>query len=225
MIHQYQFAQPNQIGDVPKSSSTIIIPPNSPRVLVGYSENAGNTILRIQYWERSPESISLAPKHKHVIYSSQQAGTTWSSSSEETLAEAASLSVGAGIGAFSVSASGSVSNSSTTGFSATEESDSETQIETRVENTTQHDIIAFEWRLVDETLVIHKDKYLASYAVAQSPSVIEVLEFSPGKEFIEQLELTLIESITSDRSGLLPGEFGQKLEKAHSVEEGRTRIS
>lgn len=199
MLHPYYLAKPNHIGPPPRSTASMLIPNNGTRILVGsdYMREEKNNaltsviVLRVQYWERSSESISLAYGQDKDVFTAQTAGRAWSSSSAETIAEEAGMSVSAGIGPFSASVSGSISQSSTTGFSATAESEEESVIETHVENRTKpaRDITAFAWQLIDETLLVNGNVAKASYAVAQTPTVIELLLFPERTKLEEELKL------------------------------------
>jgi hypothetical protein len=84
------------IGPIPQPNRSVIIPPDSPRVLVacGAAPN-GNWVVREQYWERQPDSYCLAPGETKAISMSTTSGMQQTSSQQMEIAASLGLSASA----------------------------------------------------------------------------------------------------------------------------------
>jgi hypothetical protein len=106
---------PNDIGAPPVPTAAMLIPPDSPRILVGCSQLAdGKTVLREQFWDRQPDSLTLAPGEQKTITTTVTTGRQETSTHESTLAASLNMSASAGFGPFSASVSSSLSMTSRT---------------------------------------------------------------------------------------------------------------
>ena len=105
---------PNDIGALPSPNSDVVIPVNSPSVLIGCGTlPSGNTVTREQYWRLLPASFSLAKGEKRTVSFTETAGLQQTSSSQESVSKSVSASASAGWGPVSASVSASLSATST----------------------------------------------------------------------------------------------------------------
>ncbi|MFE6868853.1 hypothetical protein ACFVFS_20125 [Kitasatospora sp. NPDC057692] len=106
---------PNSIGPVPMPNRSVVIPPDSPRVAVGCGKlpATGNTVIREQYWQRLPDSYSIAAGARRTVSYTVTAGMESTSSERTQLASSVTGSATAGWGPISASVSASLSANAT----------------------------------------------------------------------------------------------------------------
>jgi hypothetical protein len=105
---------PNTIGSVPAPNKSVVIPPDSPRVVVGCGKLAnGNTVIREQYWQRLPDSYSISAGAKRTISYTVTSGMENTTSERSQLGAAVMGSTTAGWGPISATVSASLSTNST----------------------------------------------------------------------------------------------------------------
>ncbi|MEU9702873.1 hypothetical protein [Streptomyces sp. NPDC047981] len=120
-ITDWDLLEPNDIGAIPEpdADAGIVIPTDSPRIVVGCGVVgppdflSPNLVVREQCWQRLPNSYSIAPgetKESSYTLSSGRQNTT---SRLDTLEASVSAAVGGGWGPVSASVSGSLSAAST----------------------------------------------------------------------------------------------------------------
>ncbi len=168
--------KPNDIGPPPDpdqpdpdgpagdgQNSGILIPPDSPRVLVGIGtippgvvsyEDKGevsNVLLREQFWRRQPDSYAIAPGEHKTVSLTTTRGKQSTSSNSDTMAKSVGLSTGAGWGPVSASISASLSSSSTTTQQVTITEETTVYESTTFTNTDprQQTEVFLLWQLVD----------------------------------------------------------------------------
>jgi hypothetical protein len=105
---------PNDIGIPPTPNQDVVIPPDSPRVVVGCGVVNGNYVAREQYWRRLPESYSLARGQHRTENYTTTSGIEVTTSQQSQLAASVGVGASAGWGPISASISASVSASSST---------------------------------------------------------------------------------------------------------------
>ncbi|MEU9702872.1 hypothetical protein [Streptomyces sp. NPDC047981] len=105
---------PNDIGIPPTPNAYVIVPPDSPRVVVGCGVVNGNTVAREQYWRRLPQSYSIAKGEVRTESYTTSSGIEATSSQQADLATSVGVSASAGWGPISTSLSASVSAGSST---------------------------------------------------------------------------------------------------------------
>ncbi|MFD7839197.1 hypothetical protein [Streptomyces sp. NPDC059761] len=105
---------PNDIGVPPTPNQDVVIPPDSPRVVVGCGVVNGNGVAREQYWRRLPESYSIAKGEYRTENYTTTSGMEATTSQQSQVAASVGVSASAGWGPISASISASVSGSSST---------------------------------------------------------------------------------------------------------------
>jgi hypothetical protein len=170
--------QPNDIGALPASSPTCLIPTNTPDIIIGigYLTN-GNFITRSQAWIKNANSVSVAPGETKTYSYAVSHGLMDSSSSVETISSSISSSASESAGfawdSVSVSISASLSKSSTHMQSHTV-----TELTTRYDSDTitnngDHPITVFKWQMRESITIFDKyDSVAGSYSQFIAPELI-----------------------------------------------------
>lgn len=168
-------AEPNDIGPIPQPNAATLIPPDSPRVLVGCGlAPTGNYIVREQYWRRADDSYVLAPNETRTIGFTTTSGMQQISSSEETLQKSVSASVSGGWGPVSATVSASLSSNAVNYQQLTITSES-TRFETvKLKNTTTEPQMYLKWQLMDVITVYSSanSAALSCVIIGQSPVIV-----------------------------------------------------
>jgi hypothetical protein len=175
-IDAAMLTSPNDIGPFPAPSPSMLIPVDSPSVLVGCGVVAGgNIVTREQYWHRTSESFALAPKQTHTIGFSSTRGMQETTSEQSTVATSLGLSASAGWGPISASVSASLSATSTS-FQQVTVTEETTHYETIVlSNPSDKTQYFLKWQLMDVVTVFDKGNQrtpLASIVLAQAPVLV-----------------------------------------------------
>ncbi|MFA7763097.1 hypothetical protein [Streptomyces sp. NRRL S-448] len=166
---------PNDIGGVPMPSPSIVIPPDGPRVLVGTGTlPSGNTVTREQFWQRRPESYSIAPGQKKTVSYTATSGMQESSSDEDTVTKSVSASASAGWGPISASVSAALSASSTTSQQVTVSTQTTSFVSNEYDNEgNEYPQMVLVWQLVDVvTFFSPKGVVLSSIVSGTQPTVV-----------------------------------------------------
>lgn len=174
-------SEPGDIGPVPVSTTGVVIPNDSPSILVGYGQakdkdGKSTYLTRSQFWKRSGDSITLAPGESVVTSYTSTTGIQETSSTTETVAMSLNASASAGWGPVSASISAGL-NTSSTSF----QQYVATQIDTRFESRTyapdpNSTRMIFRWQLYDVVSVTAAadNRVLAQVTTAQLPDVVKV---------------------------------------------------
>ncbi|MBB4927980.1 hypothetical protein [Kitasatospora kifunensis] len=165
---------PDDIGEPPVPSKAVIIPPNGPRILVGAGAlHNGHFVTREQFWQRLPESYSLAAGEDKTVNYTQTQGMQASSSDTKTVTGSVSASAGGGWGPFSASVNASLSKSSTRTQQVTVSTETTNFTSNQYTNDTAHGRICLFWQLMDILTVFDgTGTPLASVVSAKGPAVV-----------------------------------------------------
>ncbi|MEV0531964.1 hypothetical protein [Kitasatospora sp. NPDC050463] len=165
---------PNNIGGVPEPNSRVIIPPDGPGILVGAGVLPNrNTVTREQFWQRLPDSYSLAPHETRAVNFTISTGMQQSSSNTKTAADSVSTSARAGWGPFSASVSASLSKSSTSTQQVTVSTQQTSVVSTTYVNDGDSPVMFLNWQLTDVVTVFSpKGRSLSSVVSAATPTVV-----------------------------------------------------
>ncbi|AJP04888.1 hypothetical protein TU94_29010 [Streptomyces cyaneogriseus subsp. noncyanogenus] len=165
---------PDDIGETPVPTRSVIIPPNGPRVLVGAGTLPnGNFVTREQFWQRLPESYSLAAGEEKTVNYTQTQGMQETSSGTETVTASVSASASAGWGPFSASVNASLSKSSTKSQQVTVSTQTTSLASNQYTNDTSHGWMCLFWGLMDVVTVFDgTGTPLSSVVSARGPSVV-----------------------------------------------------
>ncbi|WP_158754887.1 hypothetical protein [Streptomyces sp. NRRL F-2580] len=166
---------PNDIGGIPMPNPSIVVPPDGPRVLVGTGMlPIGNTVTREQFWQRQPESYSIAPGQKKTVSYTVISGMQDSSSDESSVTKSVSASASAGWGPISASVSAALSSSSTTTQQLTVSTQTTSFVSNEYDNEgNDHPEMVLVWQLVDVvTIFTPKGAVLSSIVSGTQPALV-----------------------------------------------------
>jgi hypothetical protein len=182
-IGPVDLSEPGDIGPVPVPTSEIVIPNDSPAILVGCGQardakGIATYMTRSQFWKRSGDSITLAPNEEVMTTYTSTTGIQETSSRTDTVAASLNASVGAGWGPVSASISAGL-NTSSTSFQQYVSTQTDTRFESRTYKPDTSDTrMIFRWQLYDVVTVTKADptdpKVLAQVTTAQHPDVVKV---------------------------------------------------
>lgn len=152
----------------------MIIPPNGPRILVGVGVlQKDRFVTREQFWQRLPNSYSLASSEEKVVNYTQTQGIQESSSDSKTVTDSVSVSASAGWGPFSASVSASLSESSTSAQQLTVSTQTTSYVSSTYQNLGENAELNLLWQLTDVVTVYDADgRPLASVISGEAPPVI-----------------------------------------------------
>lgn len=185
---EYQ-SGPNDIGPVPSPTKQVLIPPDSPRVVVGSGVVAGqNSVVREQYWKRLPDSYSLAPGAKKQVSYTLTTGMQSTTSQQDTISASLGLSASAGWGPISASVSASLSKTSTTFQQQTYTTQATTFTSMELQNETQKPQTLLVWQLTDIVTIFDPKWVPLGSIVTGGEPVIIYGPYNP-LELIEKLPL------------------------------------
>lgn len=142
---------PNNIGPFPEPAKFgPVIPPDSPRVLVGCGALPnGNLVQREQYWERMPDSYCLSPGEQKEFSTTVSEGSLATSSSQTDVTASLDLGASAGWGPVSASISSSLNTQTSTFQQVTVTSRSTSFVSDTVSNTGPTTLLYLRWQLAD----------------------------------------------------------------------------
>ncbi|MFJ3833161.1 hypothetical protein ACIPWI_35175 [Streptomyces sp. NPDC090046] len=177
-LDQTCLLDPNSIGSVPEPYETVIIPPDSPRVVVasGYLPLTGNTVVREQYWQRLPDSYSIAAGAKRTISYTTTSGMESTTSEQTQIGTSVTGSTTAGWGPISATLSASLSNNSTTFQQTSTNVETTAFVSQTYDNTKgEKSRICFYWQLTNLLTVFDPAGNPLTSLVygAESPAVID----------------------------------------------------
>ncbi|MFE2144841.1 hypothetical protein ACFXA3_24400 [Streptomyces sp. NPDC059456] len=189
-ITTWDLLEPNDIGTipVPDVDAGILIPTDSPRVVVGcglMSVNSGssNVVVREQFWQRLPDSYSIAPGETKQSSYTVTSGKQETTSELSTLETSVNASASAGWGPVSASVSASLSTSSTNfqQVTVTEETTSYVAETYSLDPTAESPEMMLYWQLADSvTIYDSKNNPLGSIVTGTQPMVIGGPYTMPG---------------------------------------------
>ncbi|MFJ6482375.1 hypothetical protein ACIQK6_19975 [Streptomyces sp. NPDC091682] len=177
-ITSFDLLDPNDIGLPPKPGDGVIIPQDSPSIMVGCGElETGNVVVREQYWQRLPDSYSIAAGAKRTISYTTTAGMESTTSEQSHVAESVTGSATAGWGPVSATLTASLSNDSTTFQQASTNVETTAYVSQTYDNSKGvKSRTCFYWQLTNVlTMFDSTGNALASLVYgAESPAVIDV---------------------------------------------------
>ncbi|MFF3840026.1 hypothetical protein [Streptomyces sp. NPDC001930] len=174
-ITSYDLLDPNDIGRPPHPEGDTLIPPDSPKIMVGCGTLAnGNVVAREQYWQHLPDSYSIGPLEAKTVSSTVTSGMQQTTSDLVTVEASVTGSASGGWGpvSASISASLSVATSSFQQFTTTAQTTS--YVSDHYENTSdRHSRMYLYWQLTDSVTVYDTDgTALSSVVTGTQPVVI-----------------------------------------------------
>lgn len=180
---------PNDIGPIPvptariveppskapSGTSSMVVPPDSPRVLVGCGTAPnGNLVLREQYWARQNDSLCLAGNETRTVSYTVTSGMQQTSSDTTTLSASLSSSISGGWGPVSASLSASLSKSSTSFQQVTVSEQTTSYVANEIHNPHDEPIAFLRWQLVDVITVFDMatSQPIASLMQGANPTIV-----------------------------------------------------
>lgn len=160
---------------VPRANSTIIVPPDGARILVGCGKSDNlNLVVREQFWVRQNDSICLAGNESKTVSYTVTSGTQQISSSQDTLSTSLGGSVSGGWGPISASISASLSKNSTRSQQLITSQEVTSYVSTKITNKHDEPIAFIRWQLTDVVTVLDKDTLVARASIIQlqNPTVV-----------------------------------------------------
>jgi hypothetical protein len=176
---------PNEIGNPPDPTTDILLPRNSDAISVGFgmlpvsqgqqaTYGTSLNVVHEQYWRRSSQSYTLAPREQKTVIIRQTTGVTMSSEQSSELSAMVSGSASYGLGGFSAAVSASLNYSSSHSEMQTLSSERVTTMEGSVHNIDpDKEVSIFIWELVDLYHLYNAKKHIVLESV-QAPAVIKV---------------------------------------------------
>jgi hypothetical protein len=157
--------EPNDIGPLPQPTSTVLVPQNTPRVMVACAPLAPpakpstNYITREQYWTLQGDSYSISPGETRTVSYTVTAGKQQTSSDEVTVGASlgASASTSGGVpgwGSASASISASLNATASVFQQVTVTEQTSTYISDVVHNTTDTNLV-LRWQISDIVTVFN----------------------------------------------------------------------
>ncbi|MBC7577410.1 MAG: hypothetical protein H7312_08635 [Tardiphaga sp.] len=151
---------PNDIGPIPQPNQTVMVPPNSPRVLVACGtlpptgpgetiSSTSNYVTREQYWALQGDSYSIVPGETRTISFTVTSGKQETSSEQATVAASVGTSAGGGWGPVSASVSASLNMSASVFQQVTITEQTSTYVSDVVTNNSKVPILVLRWQMVD----------------------------------------------------------------------------
>ena len=175
----------NDIGPIPQPSTDILIPPDSPSVVVAQGQLPNkNLITREQCWRRMPDSHTIAPGETRTVGSSISSGMTQTTSDQSTVSSSVSTSVSAGWGPVSASVSASLSQSSTSMHSLTVSEQSTSYESSVLTSTKPNPVMMLRWQICDTINILDGSGAAPTYAPIAS--IVSLLQPS----YLQDYDLT-----------------------------------
>ena len=176
------FLDPDDIGAVPQPTSQVIIPGNSPRVVVGCGHLPnGNDVGREQFWQRMPDSYTLAPGETRTVSYTVTSGMTSTSSSQQTVEASVGVSASAGWGPVSAHVSANLSASSTSFQELSLTSQTTSFNQNVYVNSTEHPQMMLVWQLIDATTIFDAQGIPQASVITGTQPVIVEGPYDPGQ--------------------------------------------
>lgn len=168
-----ELSLPFNIAAIPTAKQGMIIPPNSPKVIVGVGTipHHGNQIIREQYWKRLHDSYSLYGNEEKTINHSVTTGIQQSSSTMQNISESMGLNVHSGWATFSASMSASLNRNTTRTQEISMHTETTRFVTDVIRNETTNTQVYLKWQLMDVFTIANNDNVLSRVEVGQSPQI------------------------------------------------------
>lgn len=175
---------PNDIGSIPEPTSNILVPVNSPLVMVAISTispdgSTTNYITREQFWNLQGDSYSLAVGESRTVSYTIVAGRQTTSSTQDTVGASIGVDAHAGWGPISAGISASLNAESTTFQQVTVNEQTTSYMSDTVTNSGDDDLVVLRWQMTD-VITIFSPSYqpLASIVSGLNPIIVKSYNIS-----------------------------------------------
>ncbi|MBS0535882.1 MAG: hypothetical protein JSR72_17660 [Proteobacteria bacterium] len=180
---------PNDIGAIPQPTQTILVPPNSPSVLVSIgtipptppnqaAPASASVVTREQYWALQGDSYSIVPGESRTTSFTVTSGKQETSSDQATVSSSLGLSAGGGWGPVSASVSASLNVSASLFQQVTVTEQTSTYVSDVVSNTSQNAVLALRWQMADVVTVYNSSGSPLSAINSGSVVIVQAYDLS-----------------------------------------------
>lgn len=164
---------PNDIGIYPIPNSAVVIPPDSPRILVGAGlAPNGSAVIREQFWQRGANSYSLAGNETRVFSTTTTSGTQSTSSTTTDVSASLGLSASAGWGPISAGISSSLSTNTSTFQQVTVSDQFSAYVSDTLTNPSSDAVMYLQWQLTDVVTIFDAGGLAASAVISAENPVL-----------------------------------------------------
>ncbi|WP_024761533.1 hypothetical protein [Streptomyces exfoliatus] len=174
-VTSYDLLDANDIGRPPHPTGSLLIPPDSPRIMVGCGTlGNGNIVVREQYWQHLPDSYSIGPLESKTVSSTVTCGMQQTTSDLIAVEASVSGSASGGWGPVSASVSASLSAAATSFQQFTTTSQTTSYVSDHYVNASdKYSRMYLYWQLTDSVTVYGADgAVLSSIVTGTQPVVI-----------------------------------------------------
>lgn len=177
--------EPNDIGSIPQPTTEILVPVNSPLVMVAISTvtpsgtSTSNFITREQYWNLQGDSYSLTVGESRTVSYTIVSGRQTTSSTQDTVGASIGVDAHAGWGPISAGISASLNAESTTFQQVSVNEQTTSYMSDTVTNSGQDDVVVLRWQMTD-VITIYSPSYqpLASIVSGLNPIIAKTYDLS-----------------------------------------------
>lgn len=170
---------PNDIGSIPVPTTDVLVPVNSPLVMVAISTispdgSTTNYITREQFWNLQGDSYSLAVGESRTVSYTIVSGRQTTSSTQDTVGASIGVDAHAGWGPISAGISASLNAESTTFQQVTVNEQTTSYMSDTVTNSGDDDVAVLRWQMTD-VITIFSPSYqpLASIVSGLNPIIVK----------------------------------------------------
>uniref|UniRef100_UPI003BAB5B25 hypothetical protein n=1 Tax=Stappia sp. TaxID=1870903 RepID=UPI003BAB5B25 len=172
--------EPNDIGSIPQPTTNVLVPVNSPLVMVAISTitpsgaSSSNYITREQYWNLQGDSYSLSMGESRTVSYTIVSGRQTTSSSQETVGASVGVDAHAGWGPISAGISASLNAESTTFQQVSVNEQTTSYMSDTVTNSGDDDLVVLRWQMTD-VITVFSPSYqpLASIVSGLNPIIVK----------------------------------------------------
>lgn len=172
--------EPNDIGSIPQPTTNVLVPVNSPLVMVAIStitpsdSSSSNFITREQYWNLQGDSYSLSMGESRTVSYTIVSGRQTTSSSQETVGASIGVDAHAGWGPISAGISASLNAESTTFQQVSVNEQTTSYMSDTVTNSGDDDLVVLRWQMTD-VITVFSPSYqpLASIVSGLNPIIVK----------------------------------------------------
>ena len=173
-------AEPNDIGSIPQPTTSVLVPVNSPLVMVAISTitpdggSSTNYITREQYWNLQGDSYSLSMGESRTVSYTIVSGRQTTSSTQDTVGASIGVDAHAGWGPISAGISASLNAESTTFQQVSVNEQTTSYMSDTVTNSGDDDLVVLRWQMTD-VITVFSPSYqpLASIVSGLNPIIVK----------------------------------------------------
>lgn len=188
-VSNASLVDPNDIGAIPQPTRTILVPPNSPSVLVSVGtvpptpptqapSASASVVTREQYWALQGDSYSIVPGESRTTSFTVTSGKQETSSDQATVSSSLGLSAGGGWGPVSASVSASLNVSASLFQQVTVNEQTSTYVSDVVTNNSQNPILALRWQMADVVTIYNSSGSPLSAINSGSVVIVQAYDLS-----------------------------------------------